>query len=181
MTIELGNDTIINIGDTVLIDPEISIPDEDIGTITFSSAFDFINCAGCFEITVFPNQTTEYTVEVKDKNGCSDVDTKKIIVKKGVNIFIPNIFSPNGDGNNDRVIISTNSKEIKKINSFQIYDRWGEKMFEALNFETNNPAVGWDGNLKGQKCNPAVYVYWAEVELFDGTRQILKEDVTLIR
>ncbi|MBK9552661.1 MAG: gliding motility-associated C-terminal domain-containing protein [Saprospiraceae bacterium] len=181
VTIELGNDTIINIGDTVLIDPEISIPDEDIGTITFSSAFDFINCAGCFEITVFPNQTTEYTVEVKDKNGCSDVDTKKIIVKKGVNIFIPNIFSPNGDGNNDRVIISTNSKEIKKINSFQIYDRWGEKMFEALNFEPNNPAVGWDGNLKGQKCNPAVYVYWAEVELFDGTRQILKGDVTLIR
>ena len=147
VTVEIGNDTIITIGDTIVIDPEISIPDDQVSTITYSSDYDFINCAGCFTITVFPNQTTEYTVEVKDLNGCSDVDSKRIIVKKGVNIFIPNIFSPNGDGNNDRVIISTNSKEIKSINSFQIFDRWGEKMYEALNFEPNNPTVGWDGEL----------------------------------
>ena len=54
-------------------------------------------------------------------------------------------------------------------------------MFEAFNFQPNDPSQGWDGKLKGQKCNPAVYVYWAEVELFDGTRQIVKGDVTLVR
>ena len=181
VTVEMGNDTLIELGDTVLIDPEISIPEDSISSILFSSDFDFINCTGCFDITVFPNQTTEYTVEVKDNNGCSDTDSKRIVVKKGVNIFIPNIFTPNGDGNNDKVFISTNDREIKTINSFQIYDRWGEKMYEALNFQPNDPSQGWDGNLKGQKCNPAVYVYWTEIELFDGTRQIIKGDVTLMR
>jgi gliding motility-associated-like protein len=181
VTVEMGNDTLINLGDTVLIDPEISIPHDSISSIIFTSDYDFINCTGCFDITVFPNQTTTYSVEVKDKNGCSDKDSKRVIVRKGVNIFIPNIFSPNGDGNNDHVFISTNDREIKSINSFQIFDRWGEKMYEALNFQPNDPSKGWDGNLKGQKCNPAVYVYWAEIELFDGTRQIVKGDVTLIR
>ena len=181
VTVEIGNDTIIQLGDTLIIEPEISIPDDEVGIITYSSEYDFINCTGCFHITVFPGQNTEYAVEVKDKNGCSDSDSKRVIVKKGVNIFIPNVFTPNGDGNNDRVMISTNSREIKRINSFQIYDRWGEKMYEALNFEPNNQSVGWDGNLKGQKCNPAVYVYWAEIELFDGSRQVLKGDVTLMR
>lgn len=181
VTVEIGNDTLINLGDTVLIDPEISIPMDSISSIIFSSDFDFINCTGCFDITVFPNQTTEYTVEVKDKNGCSDSDSKRVVVRKGVNIFVPNIFTPNGDGNNDFVFISTNDKEIKRINSFQIYDRWGEKMYEALDFQPNNPAIGWDGTLKGQKCNPAVFVYWAEIELFDGSKQIIKGDVTLIR
>lgn len=181
VTVEMGNDTLIDLGDTVLIDPVISIPEDSISSITFSSDFDFINCTGCFDITVFPNQTTEYTVEVKDKNGCSDSDSKRVVVRKGVNIFVPNIFTPNGDGNNDFVFISTNDKEIKRINSFQIYDRWGEKMYEARDFQPNNPAIGWDGTLKGQKCNPAVFVYWAEIELFDGTKQILKGDVTLIR
>ena len=181
VTVEMGNDTILNLGDTLLIDPVISIPEDSISSIVFSSDFDFITCTGCFDITVFPNQTTEYSVEVKDHNGCKDTDSKRVVVRKGVNIFIPNIFSPNGDGNNDNVMISTNDREIKSINSFQIYDRWGEKMFEAFNFQPNDPSQGWDGKLKGQKCNPAVYVYWAEVELFDGTRQIVKGDVTLVR
>lgn len=181
VSVEMGNDTLINLGDTVLIDPEISIPEDSISSIVFSSDYDFINCTGCFDITVFPNQTTTYSVEVKDKNGCSDSDSKKVIVRKGVNIFVPNVFTPNGDGNNDKVFISTNDREIKSINSFQIYDRWGEKMYEALNFQPNDPSNGWDGTLKGQKCNPAVYVYWAEIELFDGTKQIIKGDVTLIR
>jgi gliding motility-associated-like protein len=181
VTVNVGNDTLIHLGDTVIIEPEISIPDDQVSLITYSSDYDFINCSGCFHITVYPNQTTTYTVEVKDKNGCSDKDSKKIIVQKGVNIFIPNIFTPNGDGNNDKVFISTNDKEIKHILSFQIYDRWGEKVFEAKNFQPNDPNNGWDGNLKGQKCNPAVYVYWTEIELFDGTRMTLKGDVTLMR
>lgn len=181
VTVEIGNDTLINIGDTVIIKPDISIPEDQVGSITYSSDYDFINCTGCFHITVYPNQTTVYTVEVKDKNGCSDKDSKKIIVKKGVNIFIPNIFTPNGDGNNDKVFISTNDKEIKRILSFQIYDRWGEKVYEAKDYLPNDPNNGWDGTLKGQKCNPGVFAYWTEIELFDGTRQILKGDVTLIR
>ncbi|HMY83188.1 MAG TPA: gliding motility-associated C-terminal domain-containing protein [Saprospiraceae bacterium] len=181
VTVEMGNDTLINLGDTVLIDPDISIPHDSISSIIFSSDYDFINCTGCFDITVFPNQTTTYSVEVKDKNGCSDKDSKRVVVRKGVNIFVPNIFTPNGDGNNDKVFISTNDREIKQINSFQIYDRWGEKVYEALNYQPNDPSTGWDGTLKGQKCNPAVYVYWAEIELFDGTKQIIKGDVTLMR
>ena len=181
LTVDLGNDTIIKIGDTVLIDPIISIPDSNVATITYSSDYDFINCTDCFTINVFPNQTTTYRVEVKDKNGCTDSDDKRIIVKKGVNIFVPNIFTPNGDGKNDKVIVSTNTKEIKKIISFQIFDRWGEKVFEEKDFPPNDQTHGWDGKLKGQPMTPAVFVYWLEIELFDGTTEIVKGDITLIR
>jgi len=181
LKVDLGNDTIIKLGDTVLIDPVITIPRNNVESITYSSDYDFINCTNCFEINVFPNETTTYTVEVKDKNGCIDSDDKRIIVRKGFNIFVPNVFTPNGDGNNDKVIVSTNTKEIRKINSFQIYDRWGEKVYEAKDFQPNDQNYGWDGTFKGGKMNPAVYVYWMEVELFDGTTQIVKGDITLIR
>ena len=85
------------------------------------------------------------------------------------------------DGKNDKVIVSTNTKEIKKIISFQIFDRWGEKVFEEKDFPPNDQTHGWDGKLKGQPMTPAVFVYWLEIELFDGTTEIVKGDITLIR
>jgi hypothetical protein len=61
----------------------------------------------------------------------------------------------------------------------QIYDRWGARVYEAYNFQPNDPDYGWDGRLAGKLQNPAIFVYYAEIELIDGRVLLYKGDVTL--
>ncbi|MCK9612345.1 MAG: gliding motility-associated C-terminal domain-containing protein [Bacteroidales bacterium] len=88
-------------------------------------------------------------------------------------VYIPNIFSPNGDGNND--VLYVRSEHIKELN-FSIYNRWGEKVFES-----QNKNDGWDGNYKGKPCSVDVYVYHATIVFEDGTETSRKGNVTLVR
>ena len=60
-----------------------------------------------------------------------------------------------------------------------VFDRWGELMHEAYDFEPISDEHGWDGYFRGKKMNPAVFVYFAEVEYFDGQVELFKGDVTL--
>ena len=123
-----------------------------------------------------PEQTTTYSVTVTDSIGCSDVDSVLVIVTVVVeenNLIVPNAFSPNGDGKND--ILYVKGRNIKTIR-FVIYNRWGEKVFEA-----GRPEEGWDGKYKGQFADSAVFVYYVKVEFIDGTEDFIKGDVTLIR
>jgi len=88
-------------------------------------------------------------------------------------LFLPNSFTPNGDGDNDIIYVRGNG-----INSikFSIYNRWGQKVFE-----TNNINEGWDGTYKGKTLNSGVYVWYAEVEFVDSSKIYRKGNVTLIR
>jgi hypothetical protein len=70
---------------------------------------------------------------------------------------------------------------VKQILSLQIYDRWGEQLFVNRNFLPDDPSVGWAGDFKGEFVNPGVFVWWAEVELIDGQKLLLKGDVTVVR
>ena len=78
-------------------------------------------------------------------------------------------------------MIFANNDKVKKINTFQVYDRWGEQVYLAENFDPNDPDYGWDGKLNEERLNPAVFVYWAEIEFIDGVTIIYKGDVTLMQ
>ena len=88
-------------------------------------------------------------------------------------IFVPNAFSPNGDGNNDVLIVR--GKMIKEM-TFRIFDRWGE-----LIFETHERGIGWDGTYKGKKLDPDVYDYYLKVTCIDDLESIVKGNVTLLK
>jgi len=89
-------------------------------------------------------------------------------------LFVPTAFSPNGDGINDEVKIM--GKGIKSV-VFDIYERWGQKVFG-----TTDKEVGWDGSFKGgQKCAPGVYAYRVYVEFADGTNKTQTGNITLVR
>lgn len=88
-------------------------------------------------------------------------------------LFIPNAFSPNGDGVNDVFYIYGSG--IKEIN-FRIFDRWGE-----LVFETSELNIGWDGTFKGKMVNQGVYVYEAVVITNTLEQRKLKGSITLFR
>jgi gliding motility-associated-like protein len=113
--------------------------------------------------------------------GCSDEALIQILVDKRFDIYVPNIFSPDGDGKNDVFMIFADLKMVKNIKSFQIFSRWGERVFEFANFLPNNQAMGWNGRHDGKDLNPGVFAWYAVIELVDGEEVLLEGDVTLKR
>ena len=97
-------------------------------------------------------------------------------------VYIPNTFSPNADGINDIFsIFSGTDNTIQRINSFQVFSRSGELVFERNNFLHDNGITGWTGEYKGKDVNPDVYIYKVIVAFQDGTTQQLTGSVTLLR
>ena len=106
-----------------------------------------------------------YAVEIESQQGCMGGDSVFVLFSTppepipDIRIYLPNAFSPNGDGLNDEFKTVTNSENIE---SFQmlIYDRWG-----TLIFESKNISYGWNGTFKGKICPSGVYVYKVEYSL----------------
>lgn len=136
----------------------------------------FLSCSDCAEPIAKPLETTLYTIIGTSKEGCRAEAKLRINVKGGEEIFIPNTFSPNDDGTNDKFTVFANSS-IAKIKQFDVYDRWGNLMFENTNFPPNNTDYGWDGSFRGQKSPTGVYVYRIAIEKADGTIKTLNGDV----
>lgn len=124
-----------------------------------------------------PMDTTTYYVYATDGNGCNYLDSIKINVEvilcNKPNIFIANIFTPNGDGKND--VIKVTGEYIETLNLL-IFDRWGEKVFS-----TTNPQEGWNGTYRGENCMSGVYYYRLEVGCKLGRKYQTSGDITLIR
>jgi gliding motility-associated-like protein len=110
----------------------------------------------------------------------SDEVTIFVVCNQG-NLFVPNTFSPNGDGKND--VLYPRGKGIFNIKSFQIFNRWGEIVYQRFNFQANdnNTGSGWDGRFKGINAGQDVYIYLVEVVCENGAILAFKGDVTLIR
>jgi len=123
-------------------------------------------------ITVAPNETTWYYVYLDLCSGIVLKDSVLVVVRAP----IPNAFTPNGDGKNDYFrIFGTPPENITKYN-FQIYDRWGQRIFSTTNIEE-----GWDGTSKGQYCPAGVYVWEIFYEDSKKTRVTNRGTVMLIR
>ncbi len=156
--VEAGNDKIINIGKTIDLTPVISA---DVTEVVWSPTGSIFRNTYP-GISVKPSQTTEYTVEVKNRGGCMTRDRVSVfVICNGSNVFIPNTFSPNGDGAND--VFYPRGTGLFTIKSFRIFNRWGEMVFEKNNFKANDASFGWDGKFKGTKLNADVFVYMIDI------------------
>jgi len=175
-TVEAGVDKTISVGQTLDLMPVISADVTDvIWTPTFG--LDRSSWPG---ITVKPTENTEYNVEVKNRGGCTARDRVTVfVVCNGSNLFIPNTFSPNGDGTND--IFYPRGTGLFKVRNLRIFSRWGEIVFDKSNFDANNTAYGWDGTSKGKPLNPDVYVYTLEVVCDNGSVLTYRGNITLIK
>ncbi len=137
---------------------------------------------GLLTPTVRPIRDIEYTVQIISIDDCEAKDRVLVRVDNEPHIYIPNAFSPwDANGTNDKVLIFADDDQILKIKVFQIFDRWGEMMFQAQNFQPNDPAHGWDGRHQGRIMVPAVFAYYAEIEMIDGRVLLYKGDITLVR
>lgn len=144
----------------------------------------FLSCSNCPNPSVRPTVNVNYVVQLTDSvSNCTVFDSIQFIVLGGClkKVFIPNVFSPNGDNANDTFYPFALTDCVNKVRSMVIFDRWGGLVFQKYNFAINAREEGWDGQFKGEKLPPDVFVYMVEVEFSDGQTVFFKGDVTLIR
>jgi gliding motility-associated-like protein len=139
-----------------------------------------IDCNNCaLPIATIKNKIT-YSVKGYTDHNCLAVDTINInVFCAGSQVFVPNVFTPDGDGLND--ILMVRASGIRIVKSFRIYNRWGEIVFEKSNFQPNDRSSGWDGLIKGVKASPDVYIYTYEVICENNETYFKKGNVTLIK
>jgi gliding motility-associated-like protein len=113
------------------------------------------------------------TLNVVNEGNCPSSYALSVCVLESTDIFLPDIFSPNNDGANDVLFLRGNG--VKEM-VFQIYDRWGNKVFESTDVKT-----GWDGTYKGKDAEPGVYAYYLNVTMFTEKKLVQKGDITLVR
>jgi gliding motility-associated-like protein len=131
-------------------------------------------------ITVKPTVNTEYTVEVTNAGGCAARDRVFVqVLCNNASVFLPNLFSPNGDGVND--VFYVRGSGSFKVVSLRIFNRWGQLVFSRNNFTANDPAQGWDGSYKGQKLGSDTFVYMADVVCENNGVTVLKGNISLVR
>jgi gliding motility-associated-like protein len=113
------------------------------------------------------------TLTLENSGGCLDTAFATLCILPEVPVFIPDIFSPNGDGNND--VFRLRGHGITNV-EFLVYSRWGELVFSSKDINK-----GWDGTINGKPQPSGNYIYYIQASLNDGTVQELKGEVTLIR
>ena len=161
----------INLGDV------ITVPINAVGGVqpyiyNWVPTYD-VSCTSCTNPIITAVNTTNYTIEVTDANGCVAYGQAIINVNQ-MPPLIPSSFTPNGDGLNDELLVL-----LSGVVEFQItiFDRWGEKVFESSDIYK-----GWDGTMRNGKAAPSgSYVYRIQGKLISGTDLNEFGNVILIR
>ncbi len=178
LTANLGADLKIQLADSAHVLLQTSLPTNELQSILWQPLLDSTAAGQPFQ-NFFPLHSWQVGVTVTDSNGCKAQDRINVIVEKPRNVFIPNIFKP--ETGIDPLLYVFGGRDVEEVESFQIFDRWGDKVFEVFDFPPNSASSGWDGTSKGSKVNPGVFVYYAIVRFIDGEVVLYKGDVTVMR
>lgn len=139
-----------------------------------------LSCTNCANPFATPKFTSSYNVKVTDENGCiSSRNVTLIVVCNDKNFFIPNTFSPNNDGANDRFY--PRGTGLDRIQALRIFNRWGELVYAKRNFPANDAASGWDGMYKGKSAATDTYIYMIDIICENANVITYKGNITLIR
>ncbi|MCB0628345.1 MAG: gliding motility-associated C-terminal domain-containing protein [Lewinella sp.] len=176
LSLELGENKFIKQGESVRLDGVVNF---DIDSLVWTSSTSIVP-PNELPVRVTPLETTEYRLTAYDRYGCSVSDRITVFVSKQGSIYLPNAFSPNADGKNDTFYPFTDGS-IEEILIFRIFDRWGNLMFERRDFQGNQANLGWDGKADGVKMKPAVFIYLLQVKFIDGSEEMFKGDVSLVK
>ncbi|MEI6311032.1 MAG: T9SS type B sorting domain-containing protein [Bacteroidota bacterium] len=141
---------------------------------------DLVNCIStplCNSVTSAPDDNTFYTVMAINSDSCTAMDTITIYVRQDRAVFIPTVFSPNGDGKNETFDFQIlGAKNV----AVTIWNRFGEQIYVNPS-QQNGLGQGWNGRYKGEVVPLESYTYQFDVLYFDGTKKVLSGSVTLIQ
>ncbi len=152
-------------------------------TLTINSNLETVVNAKIFPWEIFNignHQFSEkgtYNRTISSSFGC---DSTVQLVLNHYAVYIPNIFSPNGDGVNDFFTI-TGGQDLTAVKDLTIIDRWGNQVYQQNASASRDSNKGWDGQSKGKKASTGGYLYTANLFMDDGKERAISGMVTLIR
>ena len=173
----MGDDLEVDLGCDILI--PVSTNNTNLVDIQWTGGDSTLDCNTCLRPTVEPLNLTEYFLTVTSIDDCVASDSIRVNINKVRDIFVPNAFTPNGDGFNDRFFINAN-KSVTLIKNIKVFNRWGAVVYEENDLLPNDVSTGWDGYFNGKLMSTGVYVWVAEVEYLDGFVVTASGDVTLV-
>ena len=139
----------------------------------------WLSCLDCPNPEAVPPWTTNYVVTITDEDGCSARDSVTVFVLKQRPLYVPNAFSPNGDGINDYFTVF-GGPAARQIQTMRVFNRWGALVFEGQNLPLNIESFGWNGMFKGEIMRPDVFAYYIVVDFIDNETVQLEGDITIL-
>ena len=174
--VDLGPDKTISVGSSTELNAKLSSD----ATVLQWQPTAGLSCSNCANPVANPKQTTSYRLTAINEGGCINKDEVTVfVVCNNGNIFLPNTFSPNGNGTND--VFYPRGTGLYNIRSMRIFNRWGEPVYEASNFKANDASKGWNGSFRNKPAPNDVYVYFVEVICENNSVLTYSGNIALIR
>jgi gliding motility-associated-like protein len=174
-TVDAGDDISLPTGEQIQLKPVYSA---DVVSYNWSPRW-FLNCTTCPNPIAFPKDNAPFTITVQNQYGCVARDEIAFKLECSENVSIPNAFTPNNDGKNDRFNLM--GKGIREVKSLRIYSRLGDVIFERTNFQIGERQAGWDGTIAGNPAAAGTYVYFAEFICDSGELFTRKGTIIVVR
>lgn len=175
--IDLGEDREVRLGETVELRPVATAP---VATYTWTPPPPDCD-PDCAEPVLLPTDTRRYTLVATSDAGCVATDSVRIVVLDVREVYLPNAFSPNDDGVNDRFLPFANTPNVQRIERLRVFDRWGALVYEESDFAPNATSNGWDGSARGEPAATGIYTYVVEVLFLDEAVITFGGEVLLTR
>jgi len=179
LVLTMPPDITIHLGDSIGLwrDAVVSDPARQKQTLVTAPLSPDMLCDTCM---YRPMASFRYEVTVLDSNGCRAIDDRTVTVERDRRVYVPNVFAPDSPFENAVFRVSC-GVDVARVRTFRVYSRWGRLLVDQNDLEPNDPALGWDGRINGEKAPPSVFVYFAEIEFVDGATEVFRGDVALVR
>jgi gliding motility-associated-like protein len=164
LIVDIGPDQVVNLGTRVTLFPQTN---QTLTSFQWSPP-NLFECPDCPVGRIALPVSSIVKLEVVDSNGCIASDSALIEILEVRKVFIPNAFSPNGDGINDIFTIYGDEPNVSGIVQLLVFDRWGNLVFQTNKLLPNSEDGGWDGTFAGKELDAGVFTYVADVLFLDG-------------
>lgn len=178
--LDLGEDQIIALGESTSVELITNYSLQSL-VCTASQSLNIPIEEGCLEVPFFPSASGVYRATAVSEAGCMATDSVQVLVREAEIVYFPTAFSPNNDGINDFFSIYGSEPSVQRILSLEIYNRWGNLVFENNDFPPNDDKAGWAGYIKNSPAESETYVYLAEVEFLGGKKSAFRGEFALWR
>lgn len=177
--VSLGPDLVVPAGSMLTLTANLSGSPGVLEEVQWSPSP--LGCPTCLLADITVTAEVTVTVRVRTMDGCESSDELLIGIERIPRRFwAPTAFSPDYNGINDRFMLFGN-EQLLQVSTLEVFDRWGNLLYQSSNLTPNDGSNGWDGTFRGRLMDPGLYVYRALLRFADGTELAVKGDFQLLR